>query len=78
MEICVNGKSYIVNKIENETDKLLASRIWFIIKQNPTNEIDFLEAEKNSIVWYYMKYYNCIYEHNLQNKINKLVENLYD
>ena len=56
MEIQVSGKSYIINPLENETDRILSTRGWFIIKQDPKNDIDFQEAEKWSIIWYYMKY----------------------
>lgn len=78
MEIHVNGRSYIIRPLEKETDKVLASRIWFIIKQNPENEVDFLEAERLSIIWYYSHYYKCHYPKEVQDKVNRLVQVLYD
>ena len=78
MEIHVNGKSYIIEPLEQETDKVLASRIWFIIKQNPENEVDFLEAERLSIIWYYSYYYKCRYPSVIQNKVDRISGILYD
>jgi len=57
MEIHVNGRSYIIDKLEHETDRILSTRIWFIISCNPTTDIDFIDAEKRSIIWYYETYY---------------------
>jgi len=77
MEIHVNGKSYLINPLEHETDKVLASRLWFIIKQNPETDIDFQEAEKLSVMWYYMTYFKCAYHPDIEEKIKQISKNLY-
>lgn len=77
MEIHVNGRSYLVKPLEQETEKVLSTRLWFIIKQNPESDIDFQEAEKWSILWYYMTYYKCRYGSQLEARVNELAKNLY-
>lgn len=77
MEINVSGKSYLVKPLEHETDKVLSTRIWFIIKQNPENDIDFQEAELWSAIWYYMTYYKCRYDEKIESKVKELSRNLY-
>ena len=77
MEIQVNGKAYFVSNLEQETNKVLSSRLWFIIKQNPQNDIEFQEAEKWSIIWYYMTYYKCQYLPEIEQKVLKMSQFLY-
>ena len=77
LEIQVNGRSYQVQPLEHETDKVLSSILWFIIKQNPENDIDFQEAEKWSIVWYYMHYFNCQYPKEVEDKVTEMSKYLY-
>lgn len=77
MEINVAGKSYLIKPLEHETDKVLSTRLWFIIKQNPENDIDLQEAEKWSILWYYMTYYKCRYDVKIETKVKELTKNLY-
>lgn len=77
MEIHVSGRSYLVKPLEHESDKILSTRAWFIIKQNPENDIDFQEAERLSAIWYYMTYLKCRYDEKIENKINMLTKYLY-
>ena len=69
MEINVAGKSYSIKALEHETDKTLSTRLWFIIKQNPENDIDFQETEKWSILWYYMTYFKCRYDDKIETRV---------
>ena len=78
MEIHVNGRSYIIDKLERETDEILSTRIWFIIKQNPTNDVDFIDAEKWSTAWYYKTYYKCTYMPEVEEKIANISKLLYE
>lgn len=78
MEIHVNGRSYIVKSLEEETDKILSSRIWFIIKQNPETDIDFEEAQRWSVFWYYMTYYKCRYSREIEDHVHNLEKKLYE
>ena len=78
IEIHVNGRSYMIKRLEQETDQVLSTRLWFIIKQGPENEIDFLEAERLSKVWYYMKYYGCRYSQELETRVDCLSKLLYE
>lgn len=67
MNIEFENYSYFLSKQENETNNSFRNRIWFLVKQKPTDEETFKKAEKMSKLYINKKHLNCIYN----DKINK-------
>jgi hypothetical protein len=76
-EVQYQGKVYIINRHANESDEMLNERAWFIAKQNPSNDLDYMEAIKLSIIWQNMQYKKCRYHIVLENRVNEIQKLLY-
>jgi len=77
VEIQYQGKVYVVNRHANESDEMLYERAWFVAKQNPSNDLDYIEAVKLSIIWQNMQYKKCHYHSILENKVIEIEKLLY-
>jgi len=69
MEIYYHGKTYRTERLGTELNDHLAKRLWFIIKLNPLNDIEYLEAERLSRVWFNMTYMGCRYSDEIEERI---------
>ena len=67
-----NGISYDLSKQEFESDSVFYQRMWFIVNQEPKNEIELETAIHLSILWANMKYLNCYYGKSIKDKIRQL------
>jgi len=77
IEIQFQGKIYIIFRHANESDEMLYERGWFIAKQSPSNDIDYIEAVKLSLIWQNMEYKRCNYHNRLEDKVNETKKVLY-
>jgi hypothetical protein len=77
MELTVKGRSYYIERIEQETDEALAERAWFIIAQNPTTCHEFDEAVRISQYWFYMKNLGCRYSDTIQELVQTISQKMY-
>ena len=76
MEFYCNGNIIFLDKNENENIDMFLKRGKFIIK-NINNCSSFNELIKYSHIYIYYKYYNCIYNKTLMNKLkNNYITNL--
>lgn len=71
MIIEYEGNTYIINKMDYETDNSLNTRSWFIAKQKPINENDFKKKSKIGKLFVNQKYLNCKYNKKITNIINE-------
>ena len=83
MEVTYRARSYLIERIEHETEESLAERAWFVIKiLDPSSGIDrtsinnntlnissFDEAVLLSKYWYYVKNYDCRYSYKIMEKL---------
>ena len=74
MEISYRGTSYFTQRLGHETDELLAKRLWFIIRLNPKNDLEYAEAERLSRIWFNMRYFGCHYSIELEDQIFDLID----
>jgi hypothetical protein len=77
IEIIYQGRAYIIERHAHESDEMLTERGWVIAKQSPSNDIDYIEASKLSIMWQNKKYKKCLYPSQLEDKINEINKSLY-
>ncbi len=71
IEITVRARSYIIDRIEQETDEALADRAWFVINQNPTTSNEFQEAVLLSRYWFYIKSYDSRYPEEIMKRVEE-------
>ena len=67
------GYTYIVNKLDNETDNNLVSRTWFTVKQKPKNQENFIKELKIAKLYSNQKYLNCKYNNKITSIINEKI-----
>jgi hypothetical protein len=66
--ITYNNENIDIEIIMNETKAQFAERLKYIKKLEKAN-ISWKEANRLSVIWYYIKYLNCKYNKTLYNKI---------
>ena len=71
MIINFKGNTYIINKLDYETDNSLISRSWFIAKQKPKNQENFKRELKIAKLYSNQKYLNCTYNNKITSIINE-------
>lgn len=71
MEFLKDGKSIILDYINNESYDMFLLRGNFIIN-NIDKNIDYDELVKLSNIYVYNKYYGCLYNKVLLDKLNKM------
>ncbi len=52
---------HITYMVSYQHDDINYSRLWFIIKQLPTDDYSFKQAIKLAIFWHYKNKYKCTY-----------------
>lgn len=68
MEICFNGKMFLINRLERETDQQLISRSWWIMHNLQEN--NYKEIVLLSKYWHNICYKKCKYSKEIMDKIN--------
>ena len=61
MEIQVGHKAYDLKREHDESNTVLAKRIWFIIDQEPQNDSEMERVREKEKVWYNIKFLGCHY-----------------
>ena len=62
-----NGYSYYINRMENEVDKSLEIRYWYIVNMKPKDDLEFKKALKLSKLFVNYKLLNVDYNSTLKN-----------
>lgn len=75
MQIYKNGMIFKIERINNETDKQLINRGWFIVNQNIKDENEYNKIIKYSKIWYYYHYYGCEYNMDIMENLNSMIKN---
>lgn len=77
MEVEYNGISYFIQQDLYECNDLFYKRIWFISKNQPKNKQELNELINYSLFWKNIKYYGCIYNTEIMDKLSILEKSLY-
>ena len=77
MELEYNGISYLIQQDLYECNDLFYKRIWFISKNQPKNKQELNELINYSLFWKNIKYYGCIYNTKIMDKLCILEKSLY-
>jgi hypothetical protein len=77
MDVTYKAHSYLIERIENETDEGLSERAWFIIKQDPKTCNEFAQAVLWSKYWFYIKKFDCRYSEGVMKKVEELEAKMY-
>tara|TARA_A100001234_G_scaffold158854_1_gene140294 strand:- start:292 stop:516 length:225 start_codon:yes stop_codon:yes gene_type:complete len=64
------GYTYIINKLDYETQNSLISRSWFAVKQNPKDQTELNKNLKIGKLYTNQKYLGCKYNQKINNIIN--------
>jgi hypothetical protein len=76
--ITYNNKVYYIKKYDNESNSMFWDRAWFVVKYaNNYNDLKFYQIINYSKLWAYNKYYNCIYNNDVTEKIKQMELSLY-
>lgn len=73
MNINTNHKCYFIkdkNLLNNEN---LSKKLWFIINQQPKNDIEYHNIYNISNIYYNMLVYKCKYNVKVEKKINNFI-----
>ena len=69
MNIEHNGISYFIEQKEMENKNSLIERSWYIVKNKPKNEEEYIKTIKKSYIFTNIKQLGCKYNSKLENNL---------
>ena len=75
MEISYKGRIYYFNKPEGLSNRQFNERSWFIARMFPNDSKEYLRAETFADIFINRIYNGCKYSKDLENNLNKILEN---
>lgn len=83
MIITIGHNIYTLDKDTYESDDIFYKRLWFIISQEPKNEIEFKKFVDYSYIWINIHYHSLTYDKSIMEHIktysnNLNITNIYD
>ena len=74
IQINYNGNIYIYTKQTDEMEHISQEKAYFIAKQEPNTDEEYLIAEHFADIYCHQKYLNCQYSSDIQKKLEPKVE----
>jgi len=68
LSLTIDHITYIIPHHHDDIDY---SRLWFIIKQMPTNDFSFNQALKLALFWHHKNKYKCTYSAPIEKLLNE-------
>ena len=75
MEVEYKGQLYTFERAIGLTNEMFKEKCWFIARQQPKNNKQFIEAEKNASIMINMIFLGCKYHKIIEEKINNIIKN---
>ena len=77
MIINIQHNTYTLEKDPYESDDVFYKRFWFIVSQEPKNDIEFKKYLDYSYIWINIHYHNLTYDKSIMKHIETYSNNLY-